>query len=88
MGSVELVSDIKEIAVMTLRIKRIPQSNRAKGFISVGTLCQRSEFFMVDAYRFSMSESCFSSGSAPLQPGLGFHTCLLLDTFDAFSMAG
>ena len=41
---------------------------KRRGFISVGALCQGSKFFMADAYRFSLSESCFPSG--PGAPGL------------------
>ena len=43
---------------------------RRNGFISVGALCQGPDFFMADAYRYSLSESCFPSGSAQLQPGI------------------
>jgi len=42
---------------------------KRRTFISVGALCQGAGFFMVDAYRFSLSESCFPSGSAQLWPG-------------------
>jgi hypothetical protein len=51
------------------RKSRSLKAKRSRGFISVGALCQGSEFFMADAYRFSLSESCFPSGSAQLQPG-------------------
>ncbi len=56
----------------TIQMNKVPPGRciRAKrGFISVGALCQASDVFMADAYRFSLSESCFPSGSARLRPG-------------------